>query len=402
MEKRRILFVNEEQNVQLGLRRVLHGLRQEWDMTFTTDPRQALELLERVPFEVVVAEADTPAQGGSRFLAEVMRRHPQVVRIVLSDHVEREASLEMLTISHQLLAKPCDVHTLKATLGRALALRHFLDGGTPLKALVSRLESLPSLPQLYNRIVHELQSPHVSLAAVADIVAEDPAMAAKILQLVNSAFFGLPRHVSDLSRAVAMLGLDTVKALVLTAQVFSRLDPGGLPTWSLEALWRHSTLVGALARAIMEAERDDQELLNDALMAGLLHDLGKLVLAANLPGIYARAMDLAQRERISLVAAERHLFGAGHPETGAYLLGLWGLPEPIIEAVAYHHEPRHCGRPGFSVLTAVHAANALSHEFALDGRLSTPDPLDLGYLRALGLDGRVADWRALGHSFATA
>ncbi len=394
MDKRRILFVDDEPNVLQALRRMLHGMRQVWEMVFVTDPRRGLELLDQEHFDVVISDMRMPVMDGGQFLSEVMRHHPHIVRIVLSGHADRESTMEVLSVTHQLLAKPCDPNTLKATVGRTLALRKLLDGDTPLKALVSRLETLPSLPSLYAKIVLELQCAEATVASVAAIIAEDPAMTAKILQLVNSAYFGLRRQISSLSQAVGLLGLDTIKALVLTAQVFSQYDPELIQVLSVEALWQHSTQVGALARRIVELEGGCEETANDALMAGLLHDLGKLILAANLPNIYAKIQPLMQRENLGRVEAEIRLFGATHGETGAYLLGLWGLPESIVEAVAYHHYPRHCTSRHRLVVVAVHVANDLSHEFTPDLQWSRAAPLDREYLEDVGLDRRLPVWRS--------
>ncbi len=394
-DQRNILFVNHEPNILHGLQRMLHSMRRTWRMTFSDDPRQALDLLTEGRFDVVVSDMQMPGMAGTQFLGEVMRRHPHVVRIILTGRTDRETTMEALLVSHQLLAKPCSADALKATICRALALRGLLDGDTPLKALVSRLETLPSVPDLYSQIVEELQSPNASVKVIAEIVAQDPAMTAKILQLVNSAYFGLSRHISNLNRAVNLLGLETIKALVLTAQVFSRFDPDTVEAFDVDSLWGHSTVVGALSRAIADAEDGDEELLSDALTAGLLHDVGKLLLAVNLPNIHAKVMTQAIRDGVCLTEAERCLFGAAHGETGAYLLGLWGLPESIVEAVAYHHQPHLCETPGFTALTAVHMANALAHELSLDPRLSTPDPVDQGYLESLGLDHRLDHWRGI-------
>lgn len=393
MGKRRILFVDDELNVLRSLERMFYSMRQTWDMQFTNDPRQALEILANTHFDVVISDMRMPGMNGNRFLTEVMRRHPQIIRIILSGHTDPEQTMEAFNVTHQLLTKPCDATTIKAAICRTLALRKLLDGDTPLKALVSRLVSLPSLPSLYTRIVQELQSPRASINSVANIISDDPAMTAKILQLINSAYFGLRRHISNLTQAVALLGLDNIKALVLTAQVFSQFDSETIRGYSVKALWRHSSMVGNLARHIAKVEGCDEELSNDALMAGLLHDVGKLILAANLPNIYVKVTEIVEREGIDSVTAEHRLFGAAHGETGAYLLGLWGLPTPIVEAVAYHHHPQDCETPGFSALTIVHIANALSHEFTTPAGLPMSGSLERDYLDTLGIGHRVAYWR---------
>lgn len=392
MEKRRILFVDDELNVLQGLERMFHGMRQAWEIQFTNDPRQALEILASTHFDVVISDMRMPGMNGNRFLTEVMRRHPQIIRIILSGHSDLEQTMEAFNVTHQLLTKPCDATTIKATVCRALALHELLNDNAPLKALISRLTSLPSSPFLYTQIVQELQSPNASVDSVANIISNDPAMTAKILQLVN-AYFGLHQHVPDPTHAVALLGLDTIKNLVLTGQVFSQFDPELIRGYSVEALCHHSTIVGGLARRIAQAEGSDEELINDALIAGLLHDVGKLILVTNLPNIYAKIIEMVQGQKINLIEAEHQLFGATHGEIGAYLLGLWGLPQSIVEAVAYHHHPQACKTPGLSALTIVHVANALSHEFTPNLLMS--GSLDWNYLDTLGISHRVKHWRGM-------
>lgn len=396
MGKRRILFLDNDPNALRGLERMLHCMRQTWDMEFVTTPQQALNILANRHLDVVVSDID---REGKQFLLEVMHRHPQVIRIILSNPTDPESHLEALVVSHQLLAKPCDADTLKATISRALALRKLLNGNTPLKALISRLESLPSPPTLYTRLVQELQSPDASAKSITSIIIEDPAMTAKILQLANSAFFSLRHPVSNLFRAVNLLGAETIKNLVLFYQVLSQFDPNTFPPSYINSLWQHSTVVGALARRIAKAEGASEELTDNAFAGGLLHDVGKLILATNLPNIYVKTVELVKQENMRLVEAEYRLFGTAHGETGAYLLGLWGLPEPIVESVAYHHHPRDCDTTSFSALTVVHAANSLSHEFSLNPQLSTPDPLDQVYLQTLHLEQHVGQWRTFCQEF---
>jgi len=393
MEKRRILFVDDESAVLKALETMLEPMRELWSMEFVSDPRRALEQLARGAFDVVVSDTSMPVMDGSEFLAEVMLRHPQVVRIILARQTDRDRTLDALHVSHQFLAKPCDASTLRATVSRALALRKFLDGDTPLKALVSRLDSLPSMPALYRELVDALQDVDINFSDIARIIEQDPAMAAKILQLVNSAYFSLSRHVSDLDTALMLLGLDTIKSLVLSVQVFSQFEEETLRTLSVERLWRHSVRTGALARALAQAEKAPREMINDAFTAGLLHDTGKLILAANMPNIYAKVVHLCAEENLAPCEAERQLFGAAHAETGAYLLGLWGLPETIVEAVAYHHHPQDRETLDRSALTFVHVANALSQ---------LPDApaaiLDTGYLGELELLDRLPAWAELSES----
>ena len=346
----------------------------------------ALKELSLGSFDVVVSDMRMPHMDGAQLLGEVKERYPQVVRIVLSGHSELETILRSVGPTHQYLAKPCDPDKLKAVITRACALRDLL-GDNTLRELASQMSSIPSLPKTYTEIVEELQSPEASIQRIGQIVSKDVGMAAKILQLVNSAFFGLRHNVSDPAQAASFLGVDTIKALVLSVHVFSQLKFADVDGLCLETLWNHSALAGALAKRISAEEGGSEQLRGDALTAGLLHDSGKLILAANLPDRYSEVLKVVRDDGVPLWEAERKHLGATHAELGAYLLGLWGLPDPIVEAVAFHHAPSRCPVEGLTPLLAVHVANALLRTPNRSADPSDIPCLDVEYRPAARLAG---------------
>jgi len=392
---KRILFVDDEPRVLDGLRRMLRPLRREWHMSFAQSGREALEILAAEPCDVIVSDMRMPGMDGVALLGEVMRRHPGTVRIALSGHAEMEMLLESVRAAHQYLAKPCDTQTLKTTVERACALRELLTGGD-LTAMIGRLDSLPSLPALYMEIMQELGTQEASINRVGQIIEQDLGMTAKILQVVNSAFFGLRRHVTCPSQAASLLGLDVIRSLVLTTQVFSQFDNLGAAL-ELEALWSHSIQVGTLAKAIAAAQGVDGKSRDHSLMAGMLHDVGKLVLADQHPGRYASVVVVAGREGLEDWQAEQDEFGCTHMEIGAYLLGLWGLPNPIVEAVAFHHRPHTSAGLGFTPLSAVHVANVLLRHGGVAPGDGEATPLDRDYLERLGVQEQVPVWEGVFH-----
>jgi len=392
--KRRILLVDDEPNVLQSIRRMLHGMRDEWELKFAHSGPEALDLLTREPSDVIVTDMRMPKMDGAQLLTEVKNRYPHMVRIVLSGHSDQEMILRSVQPAHQYLSKPADEKTLKTTINRACVLRGLLSQDT-LKGVISRLDSLPSLPALYAEIIEELQSPNASIQKIGQIIARDPAMAAKVLQLVNSAFFALPRRITDPTQAVSLLGIDIIKALVLTAEVFSAFDKNKVDAFDIERLWEHSFLTGGLAKRIATAEDGDKQMIDDAYMAGLLHDIGKLVLVNSYPEQYNQVLALERNEHLILAEAEHRILGAGHGEVGAYLLSLWGLPDPIIEAVVFHHRPGLCQANTFIPLAAVHIADALQYDDnnADHDTGEKPARMDLEYLAELNLLERVKIWR---------
>ena len=387
--KKRILFLDDEPNMLQSLRRSLRPMRHEWEMVFTESAQGALALMAQASFDVVVSDMKMPGMGGARFLAEVMERYPQTTRIALSGHTDQEMALQSVRSAHQYLAKPCNPQTIKATVARACALQTlWLD--TSLQRLVSGMKTLPSLPSLYFKVIEAMETPDSSLEKVGKIIASDMGMTAKILQVVNSAFFGLRQQVHSPVQAVMFLGLDTIKALILSVGIFTHFDSIRMKSLSLERLWKHSIEIGGFAKHLVKDMNCDRQMVDKAYIAGLLHDVGKLVFAANLPQPYSEALAMAREQKITDWEAERAVLHATHAEVGAYLLGLWGFSDSIVEALAFHHCPSASPNQAFSPLTAVHIANALAQETDTVKRVAL---LDSKYVAALDLSARLANWR---------
>jgi HD-like signal output (HDOD) protein len=388
-----ILFVDDEPHILQGLQRMLRPMRREWEMAFASSGQEALDLMARRPFDIIVSDMRMPGMDGATLLSRVMERYPQTVRLALSGQSDKETIFRSVGPTHQFLSKPCDADLLKETVNRAFALRELM-GNRALERVISRVKCLPSLPQAYEELLRELQSPEASLAGVARIIEGDVAMTAKILQYVNSAFFGIRQHVTNPAQAVSLLGLDVIRSLVLMVGVFAQIDASRLPPqFRLDSFSQHSLAVGAQARTVCKClGRDDRD-ISDSFTAGVLHDAGMLVLAADFAEEYARVLARVARERVPLEQAELDAFGASHAEIGGYLLGLWGFPDPVVEAIAFHPWPSRCVSRAFGPLTAVHVANAFAHRQGQAAPGATPG-VDVEYLRECGLDGRLAEWEA--------
>lgn len=391
--KRKILFVDDEQNVLTGLKRMLRVMRDEWDMEFIESGEQALEFLSREYTDVVISDIRMPGMDGLKLLAEIKQKYPHILRIVLSGESNAELLYKSTSVSHQFLSKPCNAEMLKSVIAHAYALNNLFNNES-LKKRMAQIDSLPSIPSLYAEIMEVLNSPSSSLKKVGEIISKDIGMSAKILQLVNSAYFGLSREISNPSQAVTLLGMNTIKSLVLSIHIFSQVDIQKISAVSIDELWNHNMKTGVLAKAISRAETNDSILIDNAFLAGLLHDSGKLILMLNFSDEYRQVMNLSAAETISMVESEQQVFGTTHAEAGAYLLGRWGLPSPVVEAIAYHHTPGSCqfdSTDGFSALTAVHVANALAHH------LPCPNDhiinlIDDEYLKRIGKTERLQEW----------
>lgn len=391
--KKRIIFVDDEPAMLELFRLMFKPMEEEWELDYAKSGLEALAMMAQKPYEVIVTDMHMAGMNGAQLLNEVMERYPRTARLVLSGYSEQETVAKCVGAAHQYLMKPCDLATLRTTLKRVCALDVFLKN-EKLKGLVSRMSVLPSLPAIYFKVLKELQSPYATASRIGELVATDPAMTAKLLQLVNSAFFGIAREISNTVDAVNLLGVSTVRSLALSIHAFSCFDQAQLDEISVERISNHCLIVGNLARKIAQMEELELGAADEAFISGLLHDLGKLMLAVNMPERYKSVLALAREKSIPLLEAEREVFSATHADVGAYLLGLWGLPVPIVEAVALHHQPLRNVEKTFTPLTAVHVANVLEHEQSADKSLFTPPQLDGQYLTDLGLERRLPEWRA--------
>jgi putative nucleotidyltransferase with HDIG domain len=376
---KRILFVDDESPVLEALRARLHRLTDRWNMQFVDSGERAIEELERGTFDVVVTDMRMPRMDGAELLRVVSERWPDIIRIVLSGYAESEQTLRLVPYAHQYLSKPCEPKQLETIIDRCQRLHQLLQQQN-LRAIVGRIKKLPKMPRVYAQLRTALASDTVTSRDVAQIVAADAVIAAKVLQLVNSAFFRLARRITNIEQAVNYLGFAAIRNLTLSVEVFSSW-PDRAPTTSLnlERLQSHVHLVAGAARALASAGIN----ADDALLAGLLHDIGYWVLAQECAPELAMSIETAAKEGIPMHAAERQVIGASHAEIGAYLLGIWGLPYTVIDAVAHHHVPQSVKPAEFDLLAALATAHSLvpaDDSTTFDTKI-IPDPkVDAEYL----------------------
>ncbi len=381
---KRVLFVDGSPRVLEGLEHTLHPLRHEWDMDFAASSREALWCLTESKYDVLVTSIHMPEVDGIALLSEAIRICPQTVRIILCGKDDPDVVLRSVSLAHQYLVKPCDAHALQATVEKALALRNILDNPS-LAGLIGRIKSLPSPPTVYYRLMQAVLAEDISASEVGSVIAQDLGMTAKVLQMANSALFGIQRQITDPTQAVIYLGPEMVRQLVLVASAFSAFQPKSLRHFSIERLQIHSLAVGGLARRIAQSLELSPAALDYAFVGGLLHDVGKLLLACNYPERYDEAMRHASEEGVLDRIAEVQTFGTTHAEVGAYLLWLWALPDPITEIVLRHHEFPADPAAVYSPSVAVHVADALGN--------GGFDPDAVACLTAVGLGEKLAGWQ---------
>ncbi|MCB1741414.1 MAG: HDOD domain-containing protein [Gammaproteobacteria bacterium] len=364
----RVMFVDDEPAVLDNIRVLLSEQQNDWQITFANGADDALLQLHEDPYDVLVTDLNMPGMDGTELLRQVNRLYPDTVRVAFSEDEVSEEVLKAVPVAQQFLAKPCDVEALREIVHRATELS-FEVQNERLRSIISRIDKLPSVPEVYNELTAVLEDPNGTAAQVASIIELDPALAAKLLQIVNSPIFKRGKETQNTRDAVTRLGVRVVQSLVLAASVFDkdatpiRADTG----FSIFELQSDALITSEIARRL-RSEADT----GDVMTAALMHDIGRLLIASQLPDQFIRIGEHARKEKIALVSAEFEILGVSHAEIGGHLLSLWGLPEPIVEAVSWHHlGPRWQLEPKMDLAATLYVAVCLAHKRPVDPDLAS-------------------------------
>jgi putative nucleotidyltransferase with HDIG domain len=389
----RITFVGQ-QDIANDLGRSFDADQGRWSLSFVATGAEAIGLLKSQECDAIVTDIQLPDMSAIELLRQIQDKSPTTARLILSSTNDYQAVIESLGVAHQVLSKSCQLDVLKKQIANSLAIRSALnDRG--LHARIAKIDKLPVLPSVYSQLVSEMQSESASAQKIADLVRRDVAITARVLQMINSAHFGVSRRVEGVLQAVNLLGLDIVKSLVLAAGVFCQFKESGLPGFLLDEIYSHCLTVGTNAQHLAHAFGLSRGQAEEALTAGTLHDIGKLILVTNFEKETREVIRLVDAQNLLLHDAERQVLGVSHCEIGAYLLSLWGLSDHVLQAVAFHDAPKGVSHPTVDVLAAVHLANAFDH----DQQMQIADPMstiaDVEYLNQIGIGNQLKYLRTL-------
>jgi HD-like signal output (HDOD) protein len=393
---KRILIVDDEPMVLTVLKRVLETTL-DAEIVTALNANEALRHLEAESFDVIVSDIKMPGVDGVELLSVVQERYPHIARMVFSAWSGGEVALKTAGTAHQFFTKPGDISIISKRIERVLKLRDMLPK-EGLEWVISAVNTLPSLPKTYRELEKEIESPTASVESISRIIESDIAMSAKILQLLNSSFFHPSMKKTKASEAVPVIGLQVLKSLVLAMHVFTEWHDGITPGFDPERILAHSVTVAGVSRQLAINAGMTHSQTEEIYSAGLFHDIGKLLLAANAPDSCQCIEDVRVQKGLTRLEAEENVLGATHAEAGAYLMALWGFDEPIITVCAFHHHPERSSDKGFTPLTAVHVANALTHEI-LDGGEWGQSVVNSEYLEREGVSGEIAKWREITEKF---
>jgi HD-like signal output (HDOD) protein/FixJ family two-component response regulator len=351
---RRILFVDDDPQLLAGLSKALRKHRDRWAMVFVDSGEAALAEVRRATFDVVVSDMRMPAMDGAELLALVRDEDPSTIRMILSGFSDRNAIVRALPVAHQFFNKPCHVSDLSAAIDRACELRALF--GRPalravIDAVIAALGAVPPAPGVYHELAAMAGRTALSVETITTVIQQDPGLHSSVLAAASAPPFGLDHPVRTITEAVARLGEDTVVGLALAAHAMALTGDGSTGELPATALLHHSLAIAQAARTRVTGEAS-----LDAFIAGLVHDLGRLMITVALPdasaAIARRMLETGARRG----TAELELLGTSHAVIGAYLLGLWGLPLPIIDAIAHHDDDAATPTPLLAALRDAHAA----------------------------------------------
>ena len=390
MGKINVLLVDDEPSILKVVQRAMQATI-DCDVSTALNGDQALRIMEKNPFDVLVSDISMPGMDGTTLVNVVSELYPKTTRLIFSARSGGEIGLKTAGSAHQFYLKPQDISLIAKRTKNILRLRDFLPA-EGLDQIVSDIKTLPSMPSICLALENELKKPNVSMDAVGKIVEKDIAMSAKILQLVNSAFFGMRERVTRPSQAAVLLGGEVLKSLLLGLHIFTEWTKKTIPCFSIHELWSHSLNVASSAQEIALAEGLDKKTADEFYIAGLFHDIGKIIMADNLPESCELIQKIVHERGGTLLAAEKEILGATHTEAGAYLMALWGFPDNVIQACAHHHYPSAMEQHGFNPACAVHVANVLDYERAFTGKI-VKETMDSNYLAREGFTNKIDKWR---------
>lgn len=404
--KPHVVFVDEDLTVLDRLRQQLMPQADAWGMIFAPGAEDALMVLEDKPIDVVVSRSTISGMGGVRLLERVRTLQPRASRILMGGSDLKDQVMSVVGPVHQVI-DGSDIDSITDCLDRLLRMQATLDR-PKLRTLVSGVETLPSPSDAYYSLIDMLDRDDASAKEVGELVSQEMAMSAQLLKLTNSAMFALPTPVTNAAHAVQVLGFDVVRRVALLAGVFELFEGTAEVQANIARLGQNSLGIGQLCGAIARMENLPSDVVAQAECSGLMAHLGMLLLLSEYGGQYLETLKLIDDEGVSIIEAERMAYGASHAEIGAYLLGLWGFSTPIVEAVAFHHEPQLLQGKELSASGVLHAAQFLATPRAVKTGSSQEIAamlnagVNVPYFEGLGLTHRLIAWRQKADEMRTA
>lgn len=371
-----------------------------WEFVRFDSKESLLLLLEEQLCDAVIIPCTMRAQVDIEFMTRVSNIQPSAVRIFLgAEYWNATHKAKAADIAHRIYPSAVKVDEIGDSLEYQIKLLKLLNRSS-LQAYVGKVGCLPSPPKLYTQLTEAVNSEMADLKEISEIVEQDPAVVAQVMKQVNSAFFGFNRTITNLKEAISMLGVRNLRSLALSSQLNNQFKSSNdWDRFSFEQLNQRSLLVARLAQAICRRAGANKITQDQAFLAGLLHDVGVLIMASHDADQYKKLLNYSVKKQKPIYLVEKASFGFFHGEVAGALLALWNLPPQVIEAVMLHHVPHLSKETSFSPLTAVHVADAMLPSVQVEGDCDLASRLSLRYLDQVGVMEEVPQWRIVANEY---
>lgn len=367
-----ILFVDDEQSILDGLRRMLRPYRKEWNMKFVNSGNAALAALESQHFDAIVSDMRMPKMDGAKLLSIISCKYPNIIRIALSGYANAEMMMESVHATHQFISKPAQPKQIKELIERTFSLRAFLSDES-LREAITGIETIPTLPAVYSDLMQKITLEDCSVNDIGKIIEKDLGLSTTTLKLVNSAFFGLARHVNSPLDAATLLGVDTIKNLALASKVFSSLMSVSNQPEKIDLYNQSAQHIASVTKHLLNTIPISEREKDHAHIAGMLSSLGDMLATC-------------------ILSNDKHKIKKDFENTylGGYLTGIWGFPFPVVEAITYHRKPSISLSVQLTPLTVLHIAWAFVQ--SKNQKVDINHLLDQDYLNKILEKSILEEW----------
>ncbi len=384
----------DTQGVHADWQSEINSTGRYWDVLRVDNSSSLIAFMKESNYHAIAIASSNRIHADQDCFKKAMTMQPRAVRILLPgmplSSTQTNRSQDLV---HRIYSEQNSIPEIAADTEYLVRISRLIHK-KPTRDYILSLGQLPSPPAVYRELNRALNSENSNAEQISDIIGQDPALAAKVLRVVNSAYFGIDRQISSIRESVTMLGIRTLRGLALSGHLMSLYPQHrNWSYFSFEELNRRAAMVARLAQYICREMKTSQAVQDQAFVGGLLHDLGLLVLASKDPQSYRKVMVLSAQKELPLCSVEKKMLGLFHGEVGAFLLAHWNLPAPIVEAVLLHHTPQLSVSSEFSPLAAVHIADSLLPQPETEIGANLSNRLMHDYLKRIGVADRVAQWQ---------
>lgn len=393
MSGKRVLFVDDTESILFGYKRFCDMLYDEsWRFFFASDGAEAIEIIESYSVDMVVTDLDMPFYDGVHLLDYIVRKVPEIIRVVVSGTTSTEKRVVVTCTAHQFFEKPAIPKSLKQMFSRVLYLDSILVSKET-RDFVHQLGALPTLPQAFVDLQRESNDPNFSLKRCGEIIAKDPALSANILKVVNSSFFDIPNRVHSPEQAVSLLGIEMIRAFIVQDYFYHNFSKRPSLPLSVDKFSHDSFQCAKIAKHLARFEGESRQRCDEIYVASLLHNIGILIFNYHFPKRYGQVIRDASELEVSMSELEKRYIGATHEEVGAYILGLWGFEKELLEAVVCHHRPSKSPSGAHDLLDYIYSAEMLYS--SIDKNYTGTFCEDQEYISFRKLLPKIQEWREI-------